>query len=249
MIKDDWEKFFDYTAPRYMDEIFTKNTQKEVDFLIKELKLQPGNRILDIGCGTGRHSVELARRGYKMTGVDQSSGMLTEARKAATAAGVEIELVQCNAAEYKPSVKFDAAICLCEGAFCLLGAGDDPIERDLAILRNINAALDVGGMFILTTINGARKFRSYKQEDVVSGDFDPIHVVELFDVEYDSGGGIVKTRVREKGYIGSELMLLLRMAGFGTENIWGGTAGNWGNRQIELDEIEIMAVAVKKSDI
>ena len=249
MSKDSWEEFFDFHAPRYMDETFTKNTEKEVDFLIEEFKLRPGSRILDIGCGTGRHSIELARRGYLMTGVDQSSGMLAEARKAAEAAGVEVELFRSNAADYRPDRKFDAAICLCEGAFCLLGAGDDPIERDLSILCNINAALDVGGKFVLTTINGTKKIRRYNQEDVLSGEFDPIHLIELFEVEYDTEDGKIKTRVREKGYIGSELKLLLRLAGFVTENIWGGTAGSWGKREIELDEMEIMAVAIKKADI
>ena len=249
MSKQGWEEFFDGYAPEYMKEVFTKNTRVEVDFLTEEFKLQPGNRILDIGCGTGRHSVELARRGFAMTGVDQSSGMLAEARKAAEAAGVEIELIHSNAAEYKPNKRFDAAICLCEGAFCLLGSDDDPIERDLIILRNINAALDVGGKFILTTINGLRKVRTYRPEDVASGKFDPIHIIEFFEMEYDSEGVKRKFRLREKGYIGSELMLLLRLAGFGTENIWGGTAGNWGKRQIEMDEMEIMAVAVKQEDI
>ena len=56
-----------------MDNSFTKNTVAEVDFVLEELSLPPGSRILDVGCGTGRHAVELARRGYQITGVDISS--------------------------------------------------------------------------------------------------------------------------------------------------------------------------------
>ena len=66
----EWEDFFDGHAPDYMDNPFTGNTLQEVDFVLKEFGLPAGIAILDIGCGTGRHSVELASRGYKMTGID-----------------------------------------------------------------------------------------------------------------------------------------------------------------------------------
>jgi len=71
--KTNWERFFDAHAPVYMDNVFTKNTLREVDFLLEELVLQPGGSILDVGCGTGRHSIELAKRGYAVTGLDRSS--------------------------------------------------------------------------------------------------------------------------------------------------------------------------------
>jgi SAM-dependent methyltransferase len=79
--KAGWEKFFDGHAPVYMENSFTQNTMNEVDFLVKELGLKRGAAILDVGCGTGRHAVELARRGFAVTGVDLSSGMLAKARK------------------------------------------------------------------------------------------------------------------------------------------------------------------------
>lgn len=76
---NEWIEFFNNHAPKYKDEVFVKNTEAEIEFVIEELKLPPGHRILDMGCGTGRHSIELAKRGYKITGVDWSSGMLGEA--------------------------------------------------------------------------------------------------------------------------------------------------------------------------
>ncbi|MEW5925288.1 MAG: class I SAM-dependent methyltransferase, partial [Candidatus Zixiibacteriota bacterium] len=170
--------------------------------------------------------------------MDQSSGMLALAKEAAEEAGVNVELIQSDVAKYKSTDKFDAAICLCEGAFALLGKDDDPLERDLAILRNINNALRPSGKFIMTTLNAMKKIRQYKQEDVENGVFDPVNIVETCEMEYDGAGGKECARLREKGYLGSELKLLLKMAGFRTQNIWGGTAGDWGKRAILLDEYE-----------
>lgn len=67
--KSTWETFFDAHAPIYMENVFTKNTLAEVDCLLEELALPPGGSLLDVGCGTGRHAVELARRGYAVTGL------------------------------------------------------------------------------------------------------------------------------------------------------------------------------------
>jgi len=241
--KNEWEEFFDGHAPVYMDNSFTKNTVEEVAFVLGELGLPAGSRILDVGCGAGRHAVELARRGYRVTGVDISSGMLAEAEKAARAANVEVELIHADATQFKPDKLFDAAICLCEGAFSLLGSEDDPIEHDLAILRNVHAALRPGAQFILTAPNACRLIRQVTQEDVENGGFDPVTMVEVFTVKWDTPQGKKSLLVRDRKYVPTELVMLLRQAGLEVEHIWGGTAGNWGRRKIYLDEMEIMVVA------
>jgi len=243
--KNEWEIFFDAHAPVYMENPFTKNTLEEVDFVLEELKLPPGSHILDVGCGTGRHAVELAKRGYHVTGVDISSGMLAEAKKAAKKAGVKVEWIQADASKFTSPRSFDAAICLCEGAFGLLGKDDDPLEHELSILRNINDALKADKKLILTVLNGLKMIRDHSREDVESGKFDPITLVEASSQEYDTPEGKKKVWVKERGFIPTELAIIFDQAGFKVENIWGGTAGNWGRRKIDLDEIEIMVVAMK----
>jgi len=218
--QNEWKKFFDGYASNYMKEPFTKNTVKEIDFVIEELKLKVGNSVLDIGCGIGRHSIELAKRGYDVTGVDISSGMLIEAAKAAQEAGVKITWVQADASKFRLRRKFDAAICLCEGAFGLLGKTDHFIGHDLAILQNIGFALKRGSGLILTVPNGFNKVRKYTQKDVEEGRFDPLTLTETFPVEWDTPSGPESIVVRERGYVPTELTLLFNHAGFKVEHVW-----------------------------
>ena len=243
--RNEWEEFFNGHAPVYMDNSFTKNTIKEVDFILQELSLPEHSHILDMGCGTGRHAVELARRGYRVTGVDISPGMLAEAEKAAREAGVDIAWVHADAAKFSSADVFDAAICLCEGAFGLLCSYDDPLGYDLSILRNIRGVLKPEARLISTILNGCRMIRQSSQEDVENDRFNPVTMVETSEMEYEAPEGRRSVLLRERGYTPTELAMLFRLAGFEVEYIGGGTAGNWGRRPLDLDEMEIMVIARK----
>ena len=245
--KTAFQEFFDGHAPNYLQNCFTKNTIAEVDFLIEVLRLRVGDSVLDVGCGTGRHAIELARRGYPVTGVDISAGMLEQAKKEAQAAGVEVQWRQDDATSFVLSDQFDAVICLCEGAFGLLGRGDDPIGQPSAILRRVEAALKPSAKCLFTVLNGFAMARRHSNTDVAKSVFDPLGLTELSDVQPRpvAGGG----EMRERGFVPTELTLLFRTAGLQVMNIWGGTAGNWGRRPVDLDEMEIMVLACKASDL
>jgi 2-polyprenyl-3-methyl-5-hydroxy-6-metoxy-1,4-benzoquinol methylase len=241
-----WRTFFDHHASLYMQEPFVAATLAEVEFLIAQLHLTPGMRVLDMGCGTGRHAVELAKRGMALTGVDISGGMLAEAQKAADAAGVRVEWVQSPAQAYHATVPFDASYSVCEGALSLLGL-DEPFDRDLSVLAALFAALKPGGRAFITVLNGMRYLRLYTVDDIAAGRFDPLTMVEQGTMAITTPDGARSIPTRERGYIPTELRLMLMQVGFIVELIGGGTAGNWRLSAPELDEMELLALMHRPS--
>ncbi|NLF38122.1 methyltransferase domain-containing protein [bacterium] len=235
-----WQTFFRYEAPIYDQECFTKNTEAEIAFLKTELGVPAGARILDMGCGTGRHSVPLAQHGFAVTGVDLSRDMLDVAARRAKGAGVEIEFVQENAETFSRPGAFDAAICLCEGAFSLLGAREDYLTHDAAILSNIARSLRKGGRFVATMLNACRMIRRYSDADVAEGKFDVMRMTEVNRMTMKDGTEI---ELYERGYTPPELELMLYCAGFDIDGIYGGTAGAWNKQAVSLDEFELMVIA------
>ncbi|MCP4154972.1 MAG: class I SAM-dependent methyltransferase, partial [bacterium] len=148
-MKQWYEDLFDNYAETYDRESFTHGTPGEVDFIEKETAFDKSLSILDIGCGTGRHAVELAKRGYQITGVDLSTSQIDKARAKAKAAGLDIEFLIKDARAPGFNEQFDVAIMICEGAFPLM----ETDEMNFQILENAANALKPGGKFIFTTLS------------------------------------------------------------------------------------------------
>lgn len=244
-----WQEFFDTHAPYYDENPFTQHTNAEVDFFLSIFPLVAGSSILDMGCGTGRHALELAKRGYEVTGVDISEGMLEQARKKAEEANVSVRWIRADATQpltldEQPQL-FDAAISLCEGGFGLIGQGDDPEAHDLAILNNVSSHLKPGAPFLLTALNGYQVIRQMKDEFVAAGRFDPATMVSNYEDQWDLPEGPRIVQVHERLFIPPEMVKLLAAAGLRCDRVFGGTAGNWGQRPLSLDEIEVMYVCRK----
>ena len=245
MTENPWQLFFDRYAPRYDDEVFTKNTEAEIEFIIEHAKPPAGSAILDLGCGTGRHSVPLALRGFRVTGVDISSGMLDVAGRRAREAGVSVELVRADAVDFMRADAFDTVICLCEGAFCLLRKGDDALGRDATILRNITASLRSGGVVILNALSALRAVRAATEQTVEDGQFDPMTMTERSDVHDLMPEAPRAGEMRERFYTAPELRRMAEDVGLKVRGVYGGTAGNWGLRPVTLDEYELMLIGTK----
>lgn len=135
-----FETFFEGLALELWREATTpEQTAREAAFLLRQLQLLPGMAALDVPCGNGRHAVELARRGIRMTGVDLSAGFLEEARQSAP----EIEWVHRDMRNLPGACRYDAAYCW--------GNSFGYFDHDNCVrfLEAVAAVLKPGGRFIL----------------------------------------------------------------------------------------------------
>jgi SAM-dependent methyltransferase len=153
-----YEDFFDrdwleLVALRISEE----RTQAQVDFLVDALGLAPEARILDLACGHGRHSLELARRGYDVVGLDLSSPSLDVARETAGRTGLEVEFGECDMREIPFEREFDAIVNL----FTAFGYFESEAE-DRRVLEAVARALRPGGAFLLDTIHTPWLFRHFE---------------------------------------------------------------------------------------
>jgi len=115
-----YEELFQNYAKTYETEGYTQGTMGEIDFIENEINHNKSIKILDIGCGTGRHSIELAKRGYNVTGIDLSECMLERAIEKAKESKVKVEFIKADARDLKFEKEFDLALIICGGGFPLM---------------------------------------------------------------------------------------------------------------------------------
>ncbi len=250
-----YEELFENYACKYDSESFTAGTAGECDFIEKEIGFDKSKKIIDIGCGTGRHSIELASRGYSVAGIDLSESMLDRAREKAEKKGVKVSFLKHDARDLPFREEFDLAIMLCEGGFPLM----ETDRMNYRILKNGAESLKKGGKFIFTTLNGLFPiFNSLKKfHDSVSGKEDACYYEEgRFDLmtfrDYnrtvfeDDDGNVRELKCSERYYIPPEIRWLLESLGFEKIGIFGAKLGAF-SRQDPLtpEDFEMLVVAEK----
>ncbi|MBO0878789.1 MAG: class I SAM-dependent methyltransferase [Mycobacterium sp.] len=141
----------DAAAARWTPDAFraswADNTLGEIDFLTRTLGVKSGARILDIGCGIGRHAIEFARRGARVVGVDNSAPLIESARVAAGALPVRFVVADTRTIAFQ--AVFDVVVNLYDGA---IGYASDEHTND-ALFASIGAALVPGGRSVLHVQN------------------------------------------------------------------------------------------------
>jgi len=272
-MKQWYEELCENYAVKYDNESFTEGTIGECDFIEKEIPAltrqlassstcRSGSsrgrnynkqlKILDIGCGTGRHSIELSKRGYNVVGIDLSGSQLKRAKQKAAEQNLQINFQKHDARNLPFLHEFDLAIMLCEGGFPLM----ETDEMNFEILKNAAKALKSNGKLIFTTLNGLFPlFHSVKDflnsannEGNASYGNNSFNLMEFrdYNITYfeDDSGNKKELKSNERYYVPSEITWLLKSLNFKTIDIFGAKLGAFSRSdKLTTDDFEMLVVA------
>jgi 2-polyprenyl-3-methyl-5-hydroxy-6-metoxy-1,4-benzoquinol methylase len=254
-MKQWYETLFENYGIKYDDEVFTRGTIGECDFIEKEAGFNKSLKILDIGCGTGRHSIELARRGYHITGIDLSESLLARAREKAKVHNLAVDFQKQDARKLPFSKEFDLAIMICEGAFPLM----ETDEMNFQILENAARALKDDGKLIFTTLNGLFPlFHSVKEfharesdEGNATYDNNSFDLMTFRDynitVITDDDGNTKELACDERYYVPSEITWLLKSLNFEKIEIFGAKLGAFSRSdKLSTEDFEMLIISEKR---
>lgn len=234
-MKQWWQKFFIPLAGEVMFNPRAAQAKLEVEQVLKNVRLSKGAKILDLACGTGRHSVQFAKKDLQVTGLDFTSNFITTARKAAAKENVDVKFIRGDMKNLKPHFgvdEFDLVVSLFN-SFGYFNVRTD----DLKMLKEVYRVLKPGGRLVINTLNGEGVKLAMKKP--ISNGREPIEKVFVIDkAHYDdkkkktfAHWTIIdarKNKVKisrlafdQNVYTHSELKKLLIKAGFKIEKTWG----------------------------
>jgi SAM-dependent methyltransferase len=236
-VSNHWfEAVADHLGVAYLRYSFTKGTEQEVAFLVAELGLEPGMRVLDVGCGPGRHSHALAARGIEVLGIDISARFVAIATER-TPPGAPASFRRLDARALPFDAEFDAAFTLCQGGFGLVPPGDDAL-----VLDGIARALRAGGRMAMSAFSSYFQVR-YLQE---GNSFDAgTGVHHERTVIKDEAGTDAEVDLWTTCYTARELRLLCANAGLEVDAIWSVEPGKYARLEPTIETPEFLVVGRK----
>jgi SAM-dependent methyltransferase len=247
---DHWfEPLAEHLGAAYLRYSFTRGTANEVAFLVDQLGLGPGSRVLDVGCGPGRHALGMAERGIEVVGVDISSRFVELATAAAADAGLAgATFRRVDARELPFSAEFDAAVSLCQGGFGLVGT-DGPVDQqgggpigdpDGVVLAGMARAVRPGGAVVVSAFSSYFQVRFLEETDTFDADRGVNH--ERTSLRSEQGDEL-EADLWTSCFTPRELRLLARAAGLAVEHVWSVTPGSYRAAPPDLDHPELLLLA------
>jgi len=221
-----FEPIAEHMGPAYLRYSFTKGTRQEVGFLVEALGLAPGMRVLDVGCGPGRHAHALAVLGIDVVGLDISARFIEVARADAPPGAT---FVRGDAREMIYDGEFDAAISLCQGAFGLVPGEDGEV------LRRLVRALRPGGRAAVTAFSAYFQVRWLGEGDDFDADAGVNHELALVR---DEEGVEATHDLWTTVFTPRELRLLAAAAGAQVEGMWSVSPGEYERNLPDLEHPE-----------
>ena len=214
-----WENFFHGVAlDLWRGAVTEEQTRVEADFIEAMMRLSPGTEILDVPCGNGRLSLELAARGYSLTGVDFAAEFIEEARASAVERNLPVAFEQRDMRELPWAARFD-------GAFCFGNSfGYMTDEGNADFVKAVGRALKPGARFVIDTHNIAEttllKFKQRQWFEIgditllIENKYD--HVTSRLHTDYIfmRDGKTDRRPSSQRLYTYGELCRLLEEAGF-----------------------------------
>ena len=224
----------------YLRYSFTYGTAQEVNFLIAALDLKEGDRLLDVGCGPGRHAFEFASHGIRVTVLDISKEFIEIAEKKSTE---NTSFICADARTMAYEGEFDAVISLCQGAFGLAGGPslmESQLDPDGLILEKMTRALRPGKKLALSAFSSYFQMRYPSDTD----EFDAGTGVnrETTSIKNEQGES-VDTELWTSCFTPRELRLLAHAVGLKVEEIWSVNPGDYKKHPPDLEHAEYLLLA------
>ncbi len=228
-----YEDFFDHSYLRIYEPFLPaeKNVQ-EAEQILARLNLAPASRILDLACGYGRHCTPLAKRGYKITGLDLSAPLLAHAQQEASDQHVSVTWEQADMRSIPFKQEYDAVI----NIFTSFGYFEQEADN-LLVLKQIHEVLKPDGLLLLDTVYQIRLVRSFTPHSIIHYD-DGLTVLEERHFDLQTSRNEVKITLLypdgQRGehhhsmrlYTFNELSSLLTAAGFSVQASYGALDGS-----------------------
>ena len=213
-------------------------TEQEVGFLVDALALERGARVLDVGCGPGRHALALARRGIEVVGIDHSPDFVRLAADAAGAEALPARFEQLDVRELGFAAEFDAVLCLCQGGFGLLGGRDEQ-----EAFGRIARALRPGGVLALSAFSAVFAVRHLESGET----FDPATgVLHETATIRDPDGREESFGLWTTCFTARELELLAAGSGLDVLAVHGVTPGRYASDAPTVDHHELLLLARRR---